>query len=153
MFDTVQNSLHEGGHHLIFNARQTGRIYFKWLSAKGRQMSAVKQECSPAPAQSHETSHAATSFVPHSDFASTAELALAQLIVDTLNLAVAAEAIVATAPLYGEPLGLDSIDILELALVISKTYHFQLRSDDENNLKIFSSLRSLNEHIQQHRAA
>jgi acyl carrier protein len=116
-------------------------------------MSALKREHSPSPAESHDMSHAATSFAPHSDLASTAELELAQLIVDTLNLQVAADDIVATAPLYGEGLGLDSIDILELALAISKTYHFKLRSNDENNLKIFSSLRSLNEHIQQHRAA
>jgi len=34
------------------------------------------------------------------------------------------------APLFGEVLGLDSIDILELALVISKRYGFQLRSDN-----------------------
>jgi len=48
-------------------------------------------------------------------------------------------------------LGLDSIDILEIALAISKTYGLKLRSDDENNTKIFSSLRSLNRHIQEHR--
>ena len=53
--------------------------------------------------------------------------------------------------LFEEGLGLDSIDVLELALAISKTYGLRLRSDDENNLKIFSSLRSLNRHIQQHR--
>ena len=79
------------------------------------------------------------------------ELALAQLIVTTLNLEVAPAEIEPDAPLYREGLGLDSIDILELALAISKTYGLQLRSDDENNLKIFSSLRSLNRHIQQHR--
>ena len=79
------------------------------------------------------------------------ELALAQLIVTTLNLEVAAAEIEPDAPLYREGLGLDSIDILELALAISKTYGLQLRSDDENNLKIFSSLRSLSRHVQQHR--
>jgi len=79
------------------------------------------------------------------------ERALAQLIVTTLNLEVAPAEILPDAPLYREGLGLDSIDILELALAISKTYGLQLRSDDENNLKIFSSLRSLNRHIQQHR--
>jgi acyl carrier protein len=55
------------------------------------------------------------------------------------------------APLYREGLGLDSIDILELSLAISKTYGVKLRSDDENNKTIFSSLRSLNTHIQAHR--
>jgi acyl carrier protein len=80
------------------------------------------------------------------------ELELARLIVVTLNLEVAAEDIDPGVPLYGEGLGLDSIDILEIALAASKAYGVKLRSDDENNRKIFSSLRSLSQHIQQHRA-
>ncbi|GAB5605308.1 phosphopantetheine-binding protein [Sideroxyarcus sp. TK5] len=83
--------------------------------------------------------------------ASTQEKELAQLIVTSLNLEVSADEIEPEAPLYGEGLGLDSIDILELSLAISKTYGVQLKSDDADNNKIFSSLRSLNEHIQQHR--
>jgi acyl carrier protein len=79
------------------------------------------------------------------------ERELALLLVSSLNLDVTADEIDPAAPLYREGLGLDSIDILELALVISKTYGVKVRSDDENNLKIFASLRSLNEHIQQHR--
>jgi acyl carrier protein len=84
--------------------------------------------------------------------ASAQEKELAQLIVTSLNLEVAADKIEPEAPLYGEGLGLDSIDILELSLAISKTYGVQLKSDDADNNKIFSSLRSLNDHIQQHRA-
>ena len=84
--------------------------------------------------------------------ASAQEKELAQLIVTSLNLEVAAEEIEPDAPLYGEGLGLDSIDILELSLAISKTYGLQLKSDDADNNKIFSSLRSLNDYIQQHRA-
>lgn len=84
--------------------------------------------------------------------ASAQEKELAQLIVTSLNLEVAADDIEPDAPLYGEGLGLDSIDILELSLAISKTYGVQLKSDDADNNKIFSSLRSLNDHIQQHRA-
>ena len=80
------------------------------------------------------------------------ELQLATLIVETLNLEVEAAQIDPEAPLYGEGLGLDSIDILELALAISKTYGVQLRSEDQNNRQIFSSLRRLNEHLQQHRS-
>jgi acyl carrier protein len=80
------------------------------------------------------------------------ELELARLIVITLNLEVQAEDIDPDAPLYGEGLGLDSIDILELALAASKTYGVKLRSDDEDNRKIFGSLRGLNRYIQQHRA-
>ena len=84
--------------------------------------------------------------------ASAPELELARLIVDTLNLEVGPEEIDPEAPLYGEGLGLDSIDILEMALAISKTYGVQLRSEDENNRKIFASLRRLNDHLQQHRS-
>lgn len=79
------------------------------------------------------------------------ELELARLIVSALNLEVQAEDIDPEAPLYGEGLGLDSIDILELALAVSRAYGIKLRSDDENNRKIFSSLRSLNRHIRQRR--
>ena len=82
--------------------------------------------------------------------ASAQELELAQLIVTSLNLEVSAGEIDPEAPLYGEGLGLDSIDILELSLAISKTYGVQLKSDDADNNKIFNSLRSLNQHIQQH---
>ena len=79
------------------------------------------------------------------------ELALAELIVTTLNLETRPADIDPDAPLYGAGLGLDSIDILEIALAVSKTYGIRLRSDDGNNQKIFSSLRSLNQHIQQFR--
>ena len=58
-----------------------------------------------------------------------------------------------TAPLYGEGLGLDSIDILEVALEVSRKYGFQLRSDDERNQQIFQSLRSLAAHVAQNRGA
>jgi len=79
------------------------------------------------------------------------ELELARLIVTTLNLEVQAEDMDPCARLYGEGLGLDSIDILEIALAVSKTYGVKLRSDDENNREIFNSLRSLNQHIRQRR--
>jgi acyl carrier protein len=83
---------------------------------------------------------------------SPAEHELAQLIVNALNLeGVAPADIDPQAPLFKTGLGLDSIDALELALEISKRYGLQLRSDDENNVRIFSSLRALSEHIAQHR--
>ena len=80
------------------------------------------------------------------------ELELARLIVIALNLEAQAESMDPCASLYGEGLGLDSIDILEIALAVSKAYGVKLRSDDENNREIFKSLRSLNQHIQQQRA-
>jgi acyl carrier protein len=88
-----------------------------------------------------------------SDTASQAEqeTELARLIVKTLNLDMAASDIDPEAPLFGDGLGLDSIDVLEIALAISQTYGVQLRSDDENNGQIFRSLRSLNHDIQTRR--
>jgi acyl carrier protein len=79
------------------------------------------------------------------------EAELARLIVKTLNLDTPASEIDPDAPLFGEGLGLDSIDVLEIALAISQTYGVQLRSDDENNANIFQSLRSLNNDIQKRR--
>lgn len=81
------------------------------------------------------------------------ERELAELIVTSLNLEIPAADIQPEAPLYGEGLGLDSIDILEIALAVSKRYGVQIRSDDGENVQIFASLRSLNEHVQQQRPA
>ncbi len=72
---------------------------------------------------------------------------IGELIVQTLGLDVAAADIDPDAPLYGDGLGLDSIDILEVALVISKKYGVQLRADDADNQRIFSSLRQLAAHV------
>jgi acyl carrier protein len=76
---------------------------------------------------------------------------VAALLVEALNLDIAPDTIDPEAPLYGEGLGLDSIDILEVALVVSQRYGFQMRSDDEDNVRIFKSLASLAEHIGAHR--
>jgi acyl carrier protein len=72
---------------------------------------------------------------------------VAELIVSALNLDMAPAEIEADAPLFGDGLGLDSIDVLEIALVISKKYGFQLKSDNEDNIRIFSSLRALATYI------
>ncbi len=74
-------------------------------------------------------------------------LEVAELVVSALNLEVTAANVQADEPLYGDGLGLDSIDILEIALVVSKTYGLQLRADHEDNHAIFHSLRSLSDHI------
>ena len=85
-------------------------------------------------------------------FAHTAlQSEVAALLVEALNLDIAPESIDPEAPLYGEGLGLDSIDILEVALVVSQRYGFQLKSDDEDNVRIFKSLATLAAHIEANR--
>ena len=78
---------------------------------------------------------------------------VAGLLVEALNLDVQPADIDPEAPLYGEGLGLDSIDILEVALVVSQRYGFQLKSDDADNVRIFRSLSSLTDHIAANRKA
>ncbi len=83
--------------------------------------------------------------------ASPFEKEVAQLIVTTLNLKMDPDEIQPLEPLFGEGLGLDSIDALELALVISQNYGYKLRSDDPDNVVIFSSLQSLSAAIEKNR--
>ena len=75
------------------------------------------------------------------------------LIVTALNLDIDPTSIDPDAPLYAEGLGLDSIDILEIALEVSKRYGFQIRADDDDNVRIFKSLRSLTNHVAANRTA
>jgi acyl carrier protein len=83
-----------------------------------------------------------------------AEHDLALLLVESLNLeGVEPGQIDPEAPLFNAGLGLDSIDALELALAVSKRYGFQLRSDNDENRRIFASLRALSAHVEQHKAA
>ncbi len=80
------------------------------------------------------------------------ERELAQVLVSALNLELAPDEIVPDAPMFGDDgIGLDSIDVLEIALTLSKKYGVELRSDDENNTRIFASLRSLAAWVQAHR--
>ena len=81
----------------------------------------------------------------------TLQLEIAELMVQALNLDTTAEEIGLDAPLYGDGLGLDSIDILEVALVVSKRYGLQLKADSENNHQIFSSLRHLADYVSAHK--
>jgi acyl carrier protein len=77
---------------------------------------------------------------------------LAELIVAALNLeGVDPGEIDSDAPLFGSGLGLDSIDALELALEISKRYGVQLKAEDEDNKRIFASLRALTDYVQERR--
>ena len=85
----------------------------------------------------------------HADPALLGEIA--GLIVSSLNLDIPAGEIDPAAPLYREGLGLDSIDILEVALVVSKRYGFKLKEDDQDNVRIFRSLNSLAAHVAERR--
>src|SRR5262249_1525314 len=91
-------------------------------------------------------------FHPMASTQTAAEAELAELIIAAVNLeGVNPAKVDPEAPLFGAGLGLDSIDALELALEIYKRYGFQLRSDDEENRRIFASLRSLSDYIQKNR--
>ncbi len=76
------------------------------------------------------------------------ELELAELIVESLNLEdISAADIQPEEQLFGDGLGLDSIDALELALAVTQKYAVQLRADDANIQEVFGSLRSLSAYI------
>jgi len=78
---------------------------------------------------------------------------LASLIVESLNMeGVDPEKLDPAAPLFSDGLGLDSLDMLEISLVIQQRYGVKLKADDPQNESIFSSLQSLAEHISTHQA-
>jgi len=79
------------------------------------------------------------------------ELEIATSIVDALSLEFPADAFDAEAPLYGDRYGLDSIDMLEIAVVVSARYGVELRSDDVESRNVFASLRALASHVARHR--
>ena len=78
---------------------------------------------------------------------------LKEMIVRCARLSVAPDSIGDDQLLFDTEhgLGLDSIDALELALEISQRFGFEMRADDEENQRIFASLRNLAEHIESNR--
>jgi len=75
---------------------------------------------------------------------------LASMIVDVLNLeGVQPEDIGPEQPLFGDGLGLDSIDALEIAVAVSQKYGVQLKAEDEETRSVFETLRSLCNYIGQ----
>lgn len=79
------------------------------------------------------------------------EQEVATLIVQTLKLKADPTTIQPEAALFGDGLGLDSIDALELSLAIAQTYGYQVKSSDPEIKVIFSSLRSLARAIEKNR--
>jgi acyl carrier protein len=81
-----------------------------------------------------------------------AQLEIAKLLVEALNLEdIAAEDIAPEESLFGDGLGLDSIDALEIALAISQKYGVQMQAEDSNTRNAFSTLASLTEFVQTHK--
>lgn len=80
------------------------------------------------------------------------EREVAALIVSALNLEVEPQSIGPDSDLYGDGLGLDSIDILEIALVVSKQYGIQMKTESDDNFQIFQSLRTLCTYIAEKRS-
>lgn len=80
------------------------------------------------------------------------EMEIATLLVESLNLEVLAKDIDPESPLYQEGLGLDSIDLLEISVILSKRYGIQIKSDDPDITRIFTSLRSLSTTVLERRA-
>jgi acyl carrier protein len=79
---------------------------------------------------------------------------IASLIVESLNLEdTDPDKLDANTALFGDGLGLDSLDMLEISLVIQQRYGVKLKADDPENEAIFSSLQSLAAHVSAHRAA
>ena len=79
------------------------------------------------------------------------EREVAALIVSALRLEVGVDDFTPATPLYGDELGLDSIDMLEIALAVSKQYGCEIRAENVENQRIFSSLRELAAYVATHR--
>jgi len=78
---------------------------------------------------------------------------LKRLLIEELNLEdIKDEDIDVNAPLFGSGLGLDSIDALELAIVVERSYGLKIKSGDDKNEEIFSSLAALAKHIENNRS-
>jgi len=82
------------------------------------------------------------------------EREIAQLIIDTLNLEdLAADDIPPEQPLFGEGLGLDSVDALELALALQNRYGLRVESDAKNAREHFATVANLAAYVAARQAA
>jgi len=80
------------------------------------------------------------------------EQEIKELIIDVLQLEDITPAdIDAAAPLFGEGLGLDSIDALELGVALQKRYGINLSANAEETRRHFASVQSLAAMIAAHR--
>ena len=82
------------------------------------------------------------------------ESKLKDVIVSALDLEDLTAADIATdVPLFGEGLGLDSIDALELGMAVKKTFGVTFASDPAENRKIFYSVKTLADFVEQQNKA
>jgi len=82
------------------------------------------------------------------------EQEVAQLVIDTLNLEdLQATDIPPQQPLFGDGLGLDSVDALELALALQKRYDIRIASDDKDARRHFATVASLAAFVASQQAA
>ncbi|MBI9109489.1 MAG: acyl carrier protein [Spirochaetales bacterium] len=73
---------------------------------------------------------------------------LKRLIISSIELEdITVEDIEDGAPLFGEGLGLDSIDALEIGVALKKKYNIKLSAEDKDNRKHFASINALAEYI------
>ena len=77
---------------------------------------------------------------------------LKSLFIEGLHLEdITSDEIIPDEPLFGEGLGLDSIDALEIAVLLDRKYGVKITSEDERNQEIFASLNSLVEFVSENR--
>jgi acyl carrier protein len=77
---------------------------------------------------------------------------LKELLIKELNLdEMSHDDIDENLPLFGDGIGLDSIDALELAVILDKRYGVKIKSGDSRNVEIFSSLSTLAKYISENR--
>jgi len=78
---------------------------------------------------------------------------LKRLLIKELNLEdLAPEDIDENMPLFGDGLGLDSIDALELAVILERKYNVKIKADDSRNQEIFSTVASLAKFVEENRS-
>ena len=84
---------------------------------------------------------------------SAAEIEMAELLIEALNLEdISADEIDPDEQLFGDGLGLDSIDALEIALAISQEYGVQMKAEDESTREAFATLKSLSDFVEKNKS-
>ena len=81
------------------------------------------------------------------------ELELKKFVIDTLALEdLSPEDIESSAPLFGDGIGLDSVDALELGVALHKKYNIKLDPKDDSTHEHFSSIKSLASLVSKHKS-